>query len=112
MILNRVEQQHHPSSIIPGDPFSFPVPGWDKGARVQTVPDKAVDLFRIVTFVHDIEVSLSGPVALFQKWFSVKNIMDRMLGDLQAGNNLKVSINRDRGFQEPFSGLPGSVVHE
>jgi hypothetical protein len=41
-----------------------------------------MDLFGVVTFVHDIEVRMSGLLTLFQEWFSVKNIMDRMLGDL------------------------------
>ena len=39
--------------------------------------------------------------------------MDRMLGDLQTRDNLSISINRDRSFQEPFSrftGSPGIVV--
>ena len=56
---------------------------------------------------------MPGPVALFQESFSVKNIMDRMLGDLQTGDDLLISINRDRCFQKPFSrftGSPGIVV--
>ena len=56
---------------------------------------------------------MPGPVALFQESFSVKNIMDRMLGDLETGDDLLISINRDRCFQKPFSrftGSPGIVV--
>jgi len=39
--------------------------------------------------------------------------MDRMLRDLQARDNLSISIYRDRGFQESFSCFacsPGIVV--
>ena len=72
-----------------------------------------MDLFGVVSFVHDIEVRMSGSVTLFEEFFSVRDIMDRMLGDLQAGDNLSISISRDRCFQEPFSrftGSPGIVV--
>jgi len=66
-----------------------------------------MDLFGVVSFVHDIEVRMSDTVTLFQEFFGVRDIMDRMLGDLQAGYNLSICINRYRGFQEPFSGLTG-----
>ena len=39
--------------------------------------------------------------------------MDWMLGDLQTGDNLLISINGDRYFQEAFphlTGSPGIVV--
>jgi hypothetical protein len=56
---------------------------------------------------------MPDPVTLFQEFFCVWDIMDRMLGYLQAGNNQSISISRDRGFQESFScftGSPGIVV--
>ena len=56
---------------------------------------------------------MSDPVTLFQEFFSVRDIMDRMLRYLQTGDNLSISINRDRRFQEPFSrftGSPGIVM--
>ena len=51
---------------------------------------------------------MSGLVTLFQEFFSAWNIMVRMPGDLQTGDNLSISFNRDRGFPELFSGLTGS----
>jgi hypothetical protein len=105
MIFFRIKRFHHPSSIIAGDSFPFSGSDWDKRARVQHVPDQFMDLFRIVTFVHHIEVGLSGSVALSDELFGVRNIVDRVLRDLQTGDNLLRSINGDRGFQEPFSGL-------
>ena len=39
----------------------------------------------------------------------MREIMDRMLGNLQTGNNLLISINRDRCFEEPFSGFTSSL---
>jgi hypothetical protein len=54
-----------------------------------------MDLFGVVSFVHDIEVRMSSPVTLFQEFFRVRDVMNRMLGDLQAGDNLSISINRD-----------------
>ena len=51
---------------------------------------------------------MSDPVTLFQEFFGVRNIMGRMLVDLQTGDNLSIGINRDRGFQESFSRFTGS----
>jgi hypothetical protein len=67
-----------------------------------------VNIFRIVSFIEDIGIRLSRSVALNEKFFGVRNIMNRLLGDLEPGNELPVSIDGDRGFQEPFSGFPGS----
>ena len=36
------------------------------------------------------------------------DIMNRLLGDFEPCDNLPVSIDGDRGFQESFSGFPGS----
>ena len=38
----------------------------------------------------------------------MRDIMNRLLGDLESGNDLPVSVDRDRGFQESFSGFAGS----
>jgi hypothetical protein len=59
-----------------------------------------MDLFGVVSFIHDVEVRLSDPVTLFQEFFSVRNIMDRMLEDFQTGDNLSIRIDGDRSFQE------------
>ncbi len=72
-----------------------------------------MDFFRIVSFIQDIKVRTPDLVALFQEFFSMRYIMDRTLGDLQAGDDLLIRIKGDRGFQEPFSrftGSPGIVV--
>jgi hypothetical protein len=67
-----------------------------------------MDLFRIVSFVHDVELGMSDPVTMSKEFFGVGNVMDRMLGDLQTGDNLLIRINGNRGFQESFSCFPGS----
>jgi hypothetical protein len=72
-----------------------------------------MNFFGIISFIHDIEVRRSDPVALFKEFFSVRNIVDRMPGDLQTGDNLLISVNRNRSFQEAFSrftGSPGIIV--
>ena len=67
-----------------------------------------MDLFGVASFVHDIMVRMSDTVTLFQKFFGMQDIMDRMLIYFQTGDNLSIRINRYRGFREPFSGLTGS----
>ena len=78
------------------------------GKGCKCVPDQFAYLFGVVSFIHDIEVRMSDPVTLFQAFFCVRDIVDNMLGDLQSGDNLSISINRDRGFQESLSGFTGS----
>jgi len=51
---------------------------------------------------------MSDSVTLFKEFFGVRDIMDWMLGDFQFGDNLSISIDRDRCFQKPFSRLTGS----
>jgi hypothetical protein len=100
-------------SIISGDTFAFSVSDGNKRARVQGIADEFMDRFRIVSFVHDIEVRVSESVTLFKEFFGMGDIMDRMSGYLEAGDNLPISIDRDRRFQEPFSGFtrsPGIVM--
>jgi hypothetical protein len=70
--------------------------------------DELVDIFGVISFVHDIEVRRSESVTLLQEFFGVGDIMDRMLRDLKTGDNLLISVDRDRCFQEPLSGLTGS----
>ena len=52
-----------------------------------------MDLFGIVSFVHDIEVGFSGSVTLFQEFFGVRDIMDRVLRDLHTGDDLLSGID-------------------
>jgi hypothetical protein len=39
----------------------------------------------------------------------MRDVMDRLLGDLEPGDDLSISIDGDRGFQESLSGFPGSL---
>jgi hypothetical protein len=47
-------------------------------------------------------------MTLNEKFFRMRDIMDRLLGDLEPGNDLSISIDRDSGFQESFSSFSGS----
>ena len=67
-----------------------------------------MDLFSVVTFIHDIEVGFSDLVNLFQEFFRMRGIVNRMLRDLQSGNDLMKSVDGNGGFQEPFSRLTRS----
>ena len=102
------------SSIIPRDSFPFSVADRDKRTGAGGVSDQLMDLLRVVSFIHDTEAArMSDPLALLQQFFSVKNIVDRVTGDLQTGDNLSPCINTYRRFQESFSrvtGSPGIVV--
>jgi len=67
-----------------------------------------VNIFRIVSFIEDIDIRLSRSVILNEEFFRMKDIMNRLLGDLEPGTDLPVGIDRDRSFQESFSGFTSS----
>lgn len=62
-----------------------------------------MDLFGVVSFIYDIEVRMSDSVTFFSGVFQRADIMNWMLVHFQTIDNLSISINRDRCFQEPFS---------
>ena len=64
-----------------------------------------MDIFRIVSFIHDIEIRFSGSVTLPEELFRVRDIVDRMLGDLQSSDNLLSCFYWNRGFQKSLSRL-------
>ena len=108
MVAGLVERPCEFSSIDPGDPFSFSGSDRNERIRVQIIPDQSVNIFRIISFIEDISIRLSRSVTLNEEFFRMRDVMDRLLGDLEPGDDLTIRINRDRGFQESFSGFPGS----
>lgn len=109
MIFFIIEWLNDSSSIISGDSLTFPVSYRDKRIGVEQIPDQFMDLCGVVFFVHNAKARMSNPMALFQEFFGLGDSMNRLLGDLQSGNNLLISIDRDRGFQDLFSSLTGSL---
>jgi hypothetical protein len=108
MVTVHVEGLCELSSIESGDSFPFSGSNGDKGVSVQVIADESVNIFRIVSFIHDVGVRLSRSVTLNEEFFRIGDIMNRFLGDLEPGNDLLISIDGDRSFQESFSGFPGS----
>ena len=66
-----------------------------------------MNIFRIVSFIENIDIRLSGSVTLNEEFFRMMDIMNRLLGIFEPGNDLPVCIDGYRGFQESFSGLTG-----
>ena len=108
MIFFLVKQLSYSSSIVSGNSFPFSISDRDERTGAQGILDQFMDLFGVVTFVHDIEVRRSGSVTLLEEFLGMRNVMDRMLGDLQTGDNLLIRVNGDGCFQESFSGFTGS----
>ena len=67
-----------------------------------------MNIFRIVSFIENVDIGLSRSVALNEKFFGVRNIMNRQLRNLEPGNELPVGIEGDGGFQELVSGFSRS----
>jgi hypothetical protein len=52
-------------------------------------------------------------VTLNEEFFRMGNIVDRLQGDIEPSNDLLISIDGNRSFQESFSdfsGSPGIIV--
>jgi hypothetical protein len=47
-------------------------------------------------------------MTLNEEFFRMRDIMNRLPGDLESSNDLPISIDRNRGFQESFLGFTGS----
>ena len=67
-----------------------------------------MNIFRIVSFIENVGIRLSRSMTLNKKFFRVRDIMNRLLGDLESGYDLSIGIDRDGGFQKSFSSFPGS----
>jgi hypothetical protein len=50
--------------VITGNSFTFSVPDRDKGTVGKRVPDQFVDLFGVVSFIHDMKVRISAAVTV------------------------------------------------
>ncbi len=75
---------------------------------MQGIPDQFMDVFGIVTIIHDADFGFSGSVTVFDQGFSMRDIMNRMLRDFQRCDDLLIGIDSDGSFQEPFSYLTRS----
>lgn len=104
----KIKRLRESLSLVSQGSFPFSGSNRDKGVRVQGIPDWFMDIFRILPLIHNIEIRFSGSVALPEELFRVRDIVDRMLGDLQSNDNLSSCIDRNWGFQESFPRLSGS----
>jgi hypothetical protein len=66
-----------------------------------------MDLFGVISFIRDVKIRMPDPVALFQEFFGVR-ISWTGCWDIFRPLIMSISIDRDRCFQEPFSGFTGS----
>jgi hypothetical protein len=67
-----------------------------------------MDIFRIVSLIHNIDIGFPGSMTLLDQFFSMRDIVNGVLRDLYPGDDPLYSIDCDGSFQEPFSYLPGS----
>lgn len=109
MVFFIIERQCDSSSIISGDAFSFSSSDRDNRVSIQVFSDQSVNIFRIVPFIEDVGIRLSRLVTLNEEFFCMKDIMNQLLRNLESGDDLSVSIDRDRCFKESFPGFPGSL---
>jgi len=47
-------------------------------------------------------------MTLNEEFFRMRNVVNRLLGDLEPGNDLPIGIDGDRCFEKSFSGFAGS----
>jgi len=108
MVPGLIERSCEFSSVESGDFFPFSIPDRDERAGVERIPDQFVNILRIVSFIEDVGIRLSRSVTLNKEFFRMGDIVDRLLGDLEPGDDLPIGIDGDRSFQESFAGFSGS----
>ncbi|OPY38941.1 MAG: hypothetical protein A4E35_00167 [Methanoregula sp. PtaU1.Bin051] len=47
-----------------------------------------MNFFGVVSFVHDVEIRMFGTMTLSEAFLGMMDIMNRMPGDFQAGDDL------------------------
>jgi hypothetical protein len=67
-----------------------------------------VHFLGIVSPVHEIAFRSLGFVTFFQEDEGMPGFMDAVFGDHESGDELLISIDGDRSFEEMFSHLTGS----
>ena len=93
MIPGLVERPREFSSIDTGDPFPFSGSDGDKRISVQIISNQSVNTFRIISFTENIGFRFSRFVTLNEEFFCMRDIMNRLLRDLEPGNDLSISID-------------------
>jgi len=95
-------------SAIPAMDFrSLSIPDRDHGICLKLVPDQPMDIFGVVAFIQDVAGRSPRPVTGCQEIFGMRNIVNRVLRNLESGDDLLLGVHRYRGLDEPFSGLSG-----
>jgi hypothetical protein len=93
MIPGLVERFGEFSTIDPEYPFPFSGSDGYKRISVQIISNQSVNIFRIVSFIEDVGLRFSRSMTLNEEFFRMRDIMDRLLGDLEPGNDLSVGID-------------------
>jgi hypothetical protein len=93
MIPDLSERSGEFSTIDAEYPFSFSVSDRDKRISVQIISNRSVNVFGIISFIDDIGFRFSRFVTLKEEFFCMRDIMDRLLRDLEPGEDLSISIN-------------------
>jgi len=93
MVQVLVERPGEFSTIDAEYPFPFSGSDRDKRISVQIISNQSVNIFRVISFIEDVGLRFSRSVTLNEEFFRMRDIMDRLLGDLEPGNDLSVSID-------------------
>lgn len=67
-----------------------------------------MDFFGVVSLVRNIEIRLPDTMTLFEMFLGMMYIVDWILGDLQASDDLLTGIDSDISIQKLFSCLNSS----
>ena len=93
MIPGLVERSGKFSTIDTEYPFPFSGSDRDKRVSVQIISNQSVNIFRVISFIEDVGLRFSRSVTLNEEFFHMRDIIDRLLGDLEPGNDTSISID-------------------
>ena len=105
MVAGLVERPYEFPSEGTEDAFPFSGSDRDKRIGVQVISDQSVNIFRIVSFIEDVDIRFSRSVTLNEEIFCMRDVVNRLLRILNpvtiwrsVSTEIEVFRNRFRVF--------------
>ena len=70
--------------------------GWDNRIGMKVLSDQSMNCFRVISFIHDVTIGLSGSVLLSEEFLCAPCIVDSAVRGNKAGNYLLTFLFKKR----------------
>jgi hypothetical protein len=88
-----IESESHFLSVCTTNDLVIPGTEWNDGVGIEVFSDKTMNIFRVITSIHDVTNRLSDFVTLPEQFTGMPGIMDLVFGSDEPGDHPLISIN-------------------